>query len=92
MFKKLATVLTIISAITFVGQAQSPKGWAAAHQNAHQKEQLATNKSRLDASVIERQRQEEVLAREMIEAGVSPETSAMLDDLLREAASHIGKR
>lgn len=59
---------------------------------AHNKEQLATNKSRLDASVIKNQIKEEIEAREALEEGLSSETAMLIEDLLKEAKSHLGKR
>lgn len=62
------------------------------HKNAHHKEQLATNKSRLDASVIKNQIQQEILSRETQESGLSNETANLIDDILKEAQTHLGKR
>lgn len=93
MFKiKFVSLIALIATIALNANAQAPSGWAAAHKKAHKQEQLATNKSRLDVSVIEAQRQQEILAREAWEEGLSPEGARMLDDLLKEAATHIGKR
>lgn len=72
--------------------AEAPNGWANAHKNAHSKEQLATNKSRLDISVLEKQRQEEIKAREAAEDGISIEGQELIADLLKEASSHLGKK
>ncbi|MCH5217045.1 MAG: C40 family peptidase [Muribaculaceae bacterium] len=72
--------------------AQSNSGWGQRHKEAHNKEQLATNKSRLDRSVIANIQQEEILARESKAQGLSAETANLIDDLLQEAATHIGKR
>lgn len=91
MFRTVS-LIALISLISFTGYSQNKSGWAAAHKSAHNKEQLATNKSRLDISAIENQRQIDVLAREAREEGLSPEGAMLVDDLLKEAATHIGKR
>lgn len=88
---KFVSVLALISAITFTGNAQKNNGWAQAHKTAHQKEQLATNKSRLDVSVIEKQREQEIMIRESASDAISPESAGLLSDLLKEASSHLGK-
>lgn len=90
MFKFLS-VAALLSIITFSVSAQS-SSWKEKHMSAHNKEQLATNKSRLDASVIRNQIQEEIKSREALEEGLSAETSMLIDDLLREAQTHLGKR
>lgn len=90
MFKFLS-VLTLLTTLTFTASAQS-SSWKEKHMNAHNKEQLATNKSRLDASVIKNQIEAEVQARESHEDGMTSETAMLIDDLLKEASSHLGKR
>lgn len=91
MFKFLS-LIALISTLTFSSMAQSNSGWGQRHKEAHNKEQLATNKSRLDRSVIANIQQEEILARESKAQGLSAETANLIDDLLQEAATHIGKR
>ena len=85
---KFVSVLALLTIFAFSASAQS-NSWKEKHMSAHNKEQLATNKSRLDKSVISNQIQQEVQSRE---AGMSPETAILIDDLLREASSHLGKR
>lgn len=87
---RLASIFTLLLTLTFTASAQS-SSWKEKHQSAHHKEQLATNKSRLDASVIKNQMEAEIQAREH-EEGMSSETSMLIDDLLKEASSHLGKR
>ena len=90
---KFLSLIVLLTTITLTSKAQAPSGWAAAHQRAHNKEQLATNKSRLDLSVIESQIQQEIIAREgATDIPLSIEGQALVDDILREAASHLGKK
>lgn len=88
---KVLGILALIATITFTSNAQK-KGWAAAHDKAHMTEQLATNHSRLDKSVIKELTEFDVKAREAKEHGLSKESAGLIDDLLREAATHIGKK
>lgn len=88
---KFVSVAALLTLITFTATAQS-NSWKQKHMSAHNKEQLATNKSRLDASVIKDQIQNEVKAREAMEDGLTGETAILIDDLLKEAQTHIGKR
>lgn len=56
------------------------------------REQLANVNSRLDRSVINNMIKEDVSKRESaVAASLSPESSAMINDLLKEANKHIGK-
>lgn len=93
MFKLKFVLIALLTTITLTSKAQAPSGWAAAHQKAHSQEQLANNKSRLDLTVIETQRNQEVMAREAgFEAPLSIEGKTLIDDILRESATHIGKK
>jgi len=62
-----------------------------AHTEAHRR-QLANNKSRLDKSVISDFIQNDVKGREETNQAMSAETSTLINDLLSEARTHIGKR
>lgn len=88
---KFVSVIALLITVTFSASAQS-NSWKEKHKSAHNKEQLATNKSRLDASVIKNQIQEEIQAREALDEGMSAESAMLIDDLLKEASSHLGKR
>ena len=85
---KFVSVITLLFVMTFAASAQS-NSWREKHMNTHNKEQLATNKSRLDASVIKKQIHDEIEAREQT---LSHESAMLIDDLLKEASSHLGKR
>lgn len=88
---KVLSILAIITAISFNSHAQS--SWAKAHDKAHKKEQLATNNSRLDKTVINNLHELDIKGREAArEAGLSQEGAILIEDLLKEAQSHIGKR
>lgn len=91
MFKFLS-VLSLSTIIFFSGYSQTTNGWGKAHKEAHTKELQAKNNSRLDASVIAGQRQLEVKERENKNSGLSAESAMLIDDLLKEASTHIGKR
>lgn len=88
---KFVSVLALVLIFTFSASAQT-NSWKEKHKNAHNKEQLATNKSRLDKSVISNQIQGEILARESAVDGLSGETAVLIEDLLKEASTHLGKR
>lgn len=91
--------LTHILPVIFLSIASLPvnaqkTGLQKAHLNAH-KEQLANMRSRIDRSVIEDFIRKDVDRREL-EAitgkTLSAESAMMVEDLLTEAKSHIGKR
>lgn len=63
----------------------------AAHRAAHKEQFAAARLNRIDKSVISDFIIEDVRNREE-SPRISPETSAMIDDLLKEANTHIGKR
>ncbi len=91
---KAIRLITIILGLTsLVGYAQ-PKAVSAIHAQVH-KQQLANAKSRLDQSVLQEMVKQDVLRREA-EANpvkkISAETAALVNDLLKEARSHMGKR
>lgn len=88
---KLASIALLSTIATFSASAQS---FRDAHKQAHQvqKEQLATKNNRLDVKVIEEKRQQEIAAREALEPGLSRESSMLLNDILKEAKTHLGKR
>lgn len=88
---KFVSVIALVASMTFTTFAETKSGWMEKHKSAHSKEQLATNKSRLDVSVIANQQQQEIMARESGDV-LSSESATMIDDLLREAATHIGTR
>lgn len=92
---KIFHLLTILflSAGTIVGGAQTRTA-VNAHAKAHQ-QQLANVKSRLDKSVIEDFIRHDVDRREqkaIEKAGLSKESTKMVQDLLKEAHTHMGKR
>lgn len=90
-FKKLFTLL-IATTITISGFAQtkSHNSSHSAHSAAHQ-ELMAGNKSRIDKSVVTDMVSKDVVAREQV-AGLSAESSKLIDDLLAEGRSHLGKK
>lgn len=88
---KFVSVLALLTTITFTGFSQSTSGWNRQREKV-QKEQIANNTSRLNDVTLSNLRTEEVLTRETKEKGLSLESSKLIDDLLKEAATHIGKR
>lgn len=89
--KYKALFLTIILALSaVVANARQTAGNQSAHQASH-KALLANHKNRLDKSVIKDLIKNDVSARENRNA-LSAESSMMINDLLKEAHRHIGKR
>lgn len=82
----------IMGAVALTGAAQTTSQPAThnAHKNAH-KELMANAKKGLDKTVIKQQISQDVANREQI-AGLSPESSKLIDDLLAEGRTHLGKR
>lgn len=82
----------IMGAVAMTGAAQTTSQTTAhsAHKNAH-KELMANAKKGLDKTVIKQQISQDVANREQI-AGLSPESSKLIDDLLAEGRTHLGKR
>lgn len=88
-FKTLAAI-TIIASLSFSMNAQTSKKVLSAHNSIH-REQLANAKSKLDKSVIAGMLKEDVAKREAQVSYLSPESAAMMSDLLKEANRHLGK-
>lgn len=94
---KIRNILTIfflssLSILPVVANAQSSKT-RTAHQAVHQ-QQLANAKSRLDKSFIDKMIREDVVRKSTPEPSVisvSAESTQMINDLLSEARTHIGK-
>lgn len=93
---KIKNIITIIllCAGTFAGMAETPKT-TKAHNDAHKQLLAKAKSSRIDKTVIQDFLKQDIERRE--EAinptnHLSAETSAMIDDLLKEASSHMGKR
>lgn len=90
--RKILTIL-LLSASPFAMTAQTVKT-AAAHHKAHEK-LLANAKSGLDRTVVKDFLRHDIERRENAateKAHISSETSSMLNDLLKEANTHMGKR
>lgn len=92
--KTITKILTLaivgMTAICGAAQTTTHNASRRAHNAAHQ-ELLANSKSGIDKSVIKEMVGKDVLARELI-SGLSAESSKLIDDLLDEGRSHIGKR
>lgn len=85
--KIVSTIL--LSSLFFASYAETNKSAKSAHAAAH-KQQLANMKSRLDKSVISNLIKEDIVRNETKET-LSPESAAMINDLLSEARTHMGK-
>lgn len=88
---KILTVIALLTTITFTSNAQ--KSWNEARKQAHT--ELAKNSSRLDPTIIKMEQQNEIVARETkhaAAAGVSKETAILIEDLLKESQTHLGKK
>ena len=91
---KLRNTLIIIAvaASSLRAGAKKPTSSISAHRKAHQ-EQLANAKSRIDKAVIKDFIREDVTRRENAAENVfSEENERLVDDLLKEARTHMGKR
>lgn len=92
--KKIKTIITslLLATVSLTGAAQTTSHSASrrAHSEAH-KELLAGSKSRIDKSVISDMVGSEIAARESLN-GLSAESSRLIDDLLAEGRTHIGKK
>lgn len=87
----IPVILLTISSLPAYAQNS---GLQTAHRKAH-KEQLANMRSRIDKSVIEDFIRKDVDRRELENISgktLSAESAMMVEDLLKEAKSHIGKR
>lgn len=79
-------------AVTAVAETKQPTTTHRAHNAAHQ-ELLAGSKARIDKSVISDMLQHDVIARENVNSNsLTAESSRLIDDLLDEGRTHIGKR
>lgn len=85
-FRQLAILLLAAASITAAADNNTTR---SAHANAH-KQQLANVKSRIDKTVISDFVKEDIAKRESKE--IAPAENEMLNDLLKEANKHIGKR
>lgn len=91
---KLILPSLLLGIVSFMADAQTASHTPrhSAHSAAHQ-ELLANAKSRLDKDIIREMVQEVVATREQpAAASLSAESSRLIDDLLAEGRSHIGKR
>lgn len=83
----IAIVMMLMCGISQIANAKTTNAHAAAHR-----QQLAAAKNiGLDKSTISRMVEEDIATRELSKA-ISAETDVLLNDLLSEARSHIGKR
>lgn len=91
---KLRTVLTSIFILSCVaGSFAQPKKSRAsgAHLEAHRHQLANVGKQRIDSKIISDIIIDDIKKREDAD-GLTAESSAMIDDLLKEARTHIGKR
>lgn len=91
---KLILPSLLLGIVSFMADAQTASHTPrhSAHSAAHQ-ELLANAKSRLDKDIIREMVKEVVATREHpAAASLSAESSRLIDDLLAEGRSHIGKR
>lgn len=91
---KLILPSLLLGIVSFMADAQTASHTPrhSAHSAAHQ-ELLANAKSRLDKDIIREMVKEVVATREQPAASsLSAESSRLIDDLLAEGRSHIGKR
>lgn len=89
MMKKLCILLTLCFLCEFGLNADAKS--RSAHAKAHQQQLAAAKNTGLEKSTISRLVEEDIAEREMAKS-LNLETSRLLDDLLSEARSHLGKR
>lgn len=89
-FKFIGT-LALATIISFTGFSQN-NSRQAAHKASHEKLLASHKSSGLDKSTLNNIIQQDIAVREERESGMTKETSNLLDDLLKEAATHLGKR
>ncbi|MDE6512349.1 MAG: C40 family peptidase, partial [Muribaculaceae bacterium] len=83
----IAIAMILMCGMSQLASAKAPNAHAAAHR-----QQLAAARNiGLDKSTITRMVEADIAARENAK-GISPETDELLNDLLSEARSHLGKR
>ncbi len=89
MKNRLIILLTmcLMAGITQMASAKTP----SAHAKAHQHQLAAARNIGLDKSTITKMVEEDIAARENSKA-ISAATEELLNDLLSEARSHMGKR
>ncbi len=89
MKKRLYILLTmcLMCGMTQIATAKTP----SAHAKAHQQQLAAAKNIGLDKATITRMVEEDIAARENSKA-ISAATNELLNDLLSEARSHMGKR
>ena len=78
--------LLFVSSLCLAANAQSIRN---VHAQAH-KEQLANHKSGIELRAVEEKIQEEIISRE--NSTMTSESSSLIEDLLKEAKTHIGKK
>lgn len=89
-FKFLSTIL-LATIVSFSGFSQN-NARESKHNSMHEKLLAKQQTNRLDKNTLNDMLQHDIAAREDRESGLSREGAAMIDDLLKEAKSHLGKR
>lgn len=91
-FKNIFTTI-LLSGFALLASAQTNNNNAkAAHRNAHQQMLANVKSSKMDRSVVNDMLKNDVAKRESEVVGsLTPESRAMITDLLAEASKHIGK-
>lgn len=83
----IAIAMLLICGMTQMAEAKTP----SAHAKAHKQQLAAAKNIGLDKTTITRMVEEDIAAREGVKS-MSAETEVLLNDLLCEARSHMGKR
>lgn len=86
-------IFVLLAATVCIFSVNAQTAGRKAHDQAH-REQLANNKSRLEISTLQEMIEDDIVSRENnnVAASVSKETADLIDDILAEAKTHIGKR
>ncbi len=83
----LSSLFAVFSIFSINSQTQSSR---SVHQDMH-RQLMANAKKGIDKSIILNKIENEIVERE-VSGGLSAESSRMIDDLLAEGRTHIGKR
>ena len=84
----IAIVMILMCGMAQMASAKS----RSAHAAAHRQQLAAARTIGLDKSTITRMVEADIASRESRKSALSAETNALLNDLLSEARSHMGKR
>lgn len=89
-FKFLGTLI-LATIVSFTGYSQSRQG-ESKHNSMHEKYLAKQQTNKLEKNTLNEIIQHDIATREEREPNISREGAVMIEDLLKEAKSHLGKR